>query len=88
MTRGPSAADRVTDAVHNVFRGVLGSLMNTASELMVVAGLVAILALSAPAVTAIAVIVIGALLLLPLTLSRHATARWGAAVAQLQAINK
>jgi ATP-binding cassette subfamily C protein len=73
----------VTDAVHTVFRGVLGSLVSTASEALVVAGIVVILALTAPGVTAIAVVVVGGLLLLPLTLSRHATARWGRAVQQL-----
>jgi ATP-binding cassette, subfamily B, bacterial PglK len=74
---------RVTDAVHSVFRGVLGSLVNTASEALVVAGIIVILALTAPGVTAIAVVVVGGLLLLPLTLSRHATTRWGRAVQQL-----
>ena len=74
---------RVTDAVHTVFRGVLGSLVSTASETLVVAGIVVILALTAPGITAIAVVVVGGLLLLPLTLSRHATARWGRAVQEL-----
>ena len=74
---------RVTDAVHTVFRGVLGSLVKTASETVVVGGIVVILALTAPGVTAIAVVVVGGLLLLPLTLSRKATARWGQAVQQL-----
>ncbi len=74
---------RVTDAVHSVFRGVLGSLLNTASEALVVAGIVVVLALASPGVTAIAVVVVGGLLLLPLTLSRKATARWGQAVSQL-----
>ena len=74
---------RATDAVHSVFRGVLGSLVSTASEALVVAGIVLILALTAPGVTAIAVVVVGGLLLLPLTLSRHATTRWGRAVQQL-----
>jgi ABC-type multidrug transport system fused ATPase/permease subunit len=74
---------RVTDAVHSVFRGVLGSLVNVACEALVVAGIVAILALTAPGVTLVAVIVVGGLLLLPLLLSRHATTRWGQAVARL-----
>jgi len=74
---------RVTDAVHSVFRGVLGSLVNVACEALVVAGIVAILALTAPGVTLVAVVVVGGLLLLPLLLSRHATARWGRAVARL-----
>jgi ATP-binding cassette subfamily C protein len=74
---------RVTDAVHSVFRGVLGSLVNLACEVLVVAGIVVILALTAPGVTLVAVVVVGGLLLLPLTLSRHATARWGAEVARL-----
>jgi len=74
---------RVTDAVHSVFRGVLGSLVNTASEALVVAGIIVVLAWSSPRVTAIAVIVVGGLLLLPLMLSRRATARWGRAVSQL-----
>ena len=74
---------RVTDAVHSIFRGVLGSLVNTASEALVVSGIVLILALTAPVVTGIAVIVVGGLLLLPLSLSRHATSRWGRAVQQL-----
>jgi len=74
---------RVTDAVHSVFRGVLGSLVNVACEALVVAGIVAILALTAPGLTLVAVVVVGGLLLLPLLLSRHATARWGRAVARL-----
>ena len=74
---------RVTDAVHNVFRGVLGSLVNTTSEALVVSGIVVVLALASPVVTGIAVVVVGGLLLLPLTLSRHATARWGRVVSQL-----
>jgi ATP-binding cassette, subfamily B, bacterial PglK len=74
---------RVTDAVHSVFRGVLGSLLNTASEVLVVAGIVVVLALASPGVTAIAVVVVGGLLVLPLTLSRKATTRWGRAVSQL-----
>lgn len=74
---------RVTDAVHNVFRGVLGSLVNTASEALVVAGIVVVLAIASPVVTGIAVVVVGGLLLLPLMLSRHATARWGRVVSQL-----
>jgi ATP-binding cassette subfamily C protein len=74
---------RVTGAVHSVFRGVLGSLVNVAGEALVVAGIVVILALTAPGVTLVAVVVVGGLLLLPLTLSRHATARWGQAVARL-----
>ena len=76
---------RVTDAVHTVFRGVLGSLVKTASEALVVGGIVVILALTAPVVTGIAVVVVGGLLLLPLTLSRKATARWGQAVQKLDA---
>ncbi|HET7341350.1 MAG TPA: ABC transporter ATP-binding protein [Methylomirabilota bacterium] len=74
---------RVTDAVNSVFRGVLGSLVNTACESLVVAGIVVILALTAPGVTLVAIVVVGGLLLLPLTLSRHATTRWGEAVQQL-----
>ena len=74
---------RVTGAVHSVFRGVLGSLVNVAGEALVVAGIVVILAVTAPGVTLVAVVVVGGLLLLPLTLSRHATARWGQAVARL-----
>src|SRR6185503_15080210 len=74
---------RVTDAVHSVFRGVLGSLVSVACEALVVAGIVVILAVTAPGVTLVAVVVVGGLLLLPLMLSRHATARWGEAVARL-----
>jgi ATP-binding cassette subfamily C protein len=74
---------RVTDAVHSVFRGVLGSLVSLAVEALVVAAIVVILALTAPGITLVAVIVVGALLLLPLALSRHATARWGREVARL-----
>jgi len=74
---------RVTDAVHSVFRGVLGSLLNTASEALVVSGIVVVLALASPGVTAIAVVVVGGLLLLPLTLSRKATTRWGRVVSRL-----
>ncbi len=74
---------RVTDAVHSVFRGVLGSLVNVACEALVVAGIVVVLALTAPGVTLVAIVVVGGLLTLPLLLSRHATARWGQAVARL-----
>ena len=74
---------RVTGAVHSVFRGLLGSLVSVTCEALVVAGIVVILALTAPGVTLVAVIVVGGLLLLPLTLSRRATARWGQAVARL-----
>ena len=76
---------RLTDAVHGVFRGVLGSLVSVACEVLVVGGIVVILALTAPGVTLVAVVVVGGLLLLPLTLSRHATTRWGQAVARLDA---
>jgi ATP-binding cassette subfamily C protein len=76
---------RLTDAVHGVLRGVLGSLVSVTSEALVVAGIVVVLALTAPAVTAIAIVVVGAMLLVPLTLSRRATARWGAAVQRLDA---
>jgi ATP-binding cassette subfamily C protein len=74
---------RVTDAVHSVFRGVLGSLVNVACEALVVLGIVVILALTAPGVTLVAIVVVGGLLSLPLWLSRHATTRWGQAVARL-----
>jgi ABC-type multidrug transport system fused ATPase/permease subunit len=74
---------RVTDAIDSVFRGVLGSLVNVVSESLVVAGLVAVLAWTAPGVTLVAVVVVGAMLLIPLTLSRHATTRWGRSVQQL-----
>jgi ATP-binding cassette subfamily C protein len=74
---------RVTDAVHGVFRGVLGALVNMACEVLVVLGIVVILALTAPGVTLAAIVVVGGLLLLPLTLSRRATARWGREVARL-----
>jgi ATP-binding cassette subfamily C protein len=74
---------RVTGAVHRVFRGVLGALVSLACEALVVAGLVVILALAAPGVTLVAVVVVGGLLLLPLTLFRHASARWGREVARL-----
>ena len=74
---------RVTDGVHTVFRGVLGSLVTMASEVLVVVGIVVILAVTAPGVTLLAIVVVGGLLLLPLTASRRATARWGRAVARL-----
>jgi ATP-binding cassette subfamily C protein len=74
---------RLTDAVHSVFRGVLGSLVNVACEALVVAGIVVILALASPGVTLIAVVVVGGMLLVPLLVSRHATARWGETVARL-----
>ena len=74
---------RVTDAVHSVFRGVLGSLVNVACEALVVAGIVVILALASPGVTLMAVVVVGGMLLVPLLVSRHATARWGETVARL-----
>src|SRR5438046_2232975 len=54
-----------------------------AAPLPVVAGIVVVLAIASPGVTAIAVVVVGGLLLLPLTLSRKATTRWGQAVSQL-----
>jgi ATP-binding cassette subfamily C protein len=74
---------RLTDAVHSVFRGVLGSMVNVACEALVVAGIVVILALASPGVTLMAVVVVGGMLLVPLLVSRQATARWGEAVARL-----
>jgi ATP-binding cassette subfamily C protein len=74
---------RVTDAVPSVFRGVLGALVSVACEALVVLGIVVILALTAPGVTLVAIVVVGGLLLLPLTLSRRATVRWGREVARL-----
>ena len=71
---------RVTDGVHNVFRGVLGSLVTIATEALVVAGLVVVLGVTAPGVTLVAVVVVGGLLSVPLLLSRRAAARWGRAV--------
>jgi ATP-binding cassette, subfamily B, bacterial PglK len=71
---------RVTDGVHTVFRGVLGSLVMIATETLVVTGLVVVLGVTAPGVTLVAVVVVGGLLSLPLLLSRRATARWGRAV--------
>ena len=71
---------RVTDGVHNVFRGVLGSLVTIATEALVVAGLVVVLGVTAPGVTLVAVVVVGGLLSVPLMLSRRAAARWGRAV--------
>jgi ATP-binding cassette subfamily C protein len=74
---------RVTDAVQGIFRGVLGALVNIACEALVVLGLVVILAVTAPGVTLVAVVVVGGLLLLPLTLSRRAATRWGREVSRL-----
>jgi len=74
---------RVTDGVHNVFRGVLGSLVAITTESLVVAGLVLVLALTAPGVTLVAVVVVGGLLALPLMASRRAAAGWGRAVQRL-----
>jgi len=71
---------RVTDGVHSVFRGVLGSLVTIATEALVVAGLVVVLGVTAPGVTLVAVVVVGGLLSVPLMLSRRAAARWGRAV--------
>jgi ATP-binding cassette, subfamily B, bacterial PglK len=71
---------RVTHGVHNVFRGVLGSLVAIATETLVVAGLVLVLGVTAPGVTLVAVVVVGGLLSLPLLASRRATVRWGRAV--------
>jgi ABC-type multidrug transport system fused ATPase/permease subunit len=71
---------RVTDGVHSVFRGVLGSLVTIATETLVVAGLVVVLGVTAPGVTLVAVVVVGGLLSVPLLLSRRAAARWGRGV--------
>jgi ABC-type multidrug transport system fused ATPase/permease subunit len=71
---------RVTDGVHNVFRGVLGSLVAITTEVLVVAGLVVVLGVTAPGVTLVAVVVVGGLLSLPLMASQRAAARWGRAV--------
>jgi ABC-type multidrug transport system fused ATPase/permease subunit len=71
---------RVTDGVHSVFRGVLGSLVAIATEALVVLGLVVVLGVTAPGVTLVAVVVVGGLLSVPLMLSRRAAARWGRAV--------
>ena len=70
----------MTDGVHSVFRGVLGSLVTIATEVLVVAGLVVVLGVTAPGVTLVAVVVVGGLLSLPLMLSQRAAARWGRAV--------
>jgi ATP-binding cassette, subfamily B, bacterial PglK len=71
---------RMTDGVHSVFRGVLGSLVAITTEALVVLGLVVVLGVTAPGVTLVAVVVVGGLLSVPLMLSRRAAARWGRAV--------
>ena len=74
---------RTIDSVEVVFRQVLGSLVNIASEALVVAGIVAILAATAPVVTLVAVVVSAVLLAAPLVLTRRVFARWGAEVQAL-----
>jgi ATP-binding cassette, subfamily B, bacterial PglK len=74
----------VSQGVQTAFRGVLGSLVNVACESAVVGALVMILGVTAPGVTLVSVLVVGALLLVPLHLSRRATARWGRGVQQLE----
>ncbi|HEV8616953.1 MAG TPA: ABC transporter ATP-binding protein [Methylomirabilota bacterium] len=69
---------RTMDSVEVVFRQVLGSLVHIVSEALVVAGIVAILATTAPLVTLVAVVVSGVLLAVPLVLTRRVFARWGA----------
>jgi ATP-binding cassette subfamily C protein len=71
---------RMTDGVHSVFRGVLGSLVAITTEALVVLGLVVVLGVTAPGVTLVAVVVVGGLLSVPLMLSRRAATRWGRAV--------
>ena len=71
---------RMTDGVHSVFRGVLGSLVAITTEALVVLGLVVVLGVTAPGVTLVAVVVVGGLLSVPLMLSRRAAVRWGHAV--------
>ena len=67
----------VHENVEIVVEYVLAALVHLASELCVVAGLLALLAVTAPSETAAAVTVVIVLVLAPLALTRRLFTRWG-----------
>jgi ATP-binding cassette, subfamily B, bacterial PglK len=67
----------VRDSVDTVVENVLAAAVHIASELLVVAGLLALLAITAPAETAAATAAIVVLLVTPLGVTRRLYARWG-----------
>ncbi len=77
--RRDSAAliQRAGESVNVVMRTVLASVVNLVTEVLVVAGILAVLAASAPRAAVMAVAVMLALLLVPLALTRRVFARWG-----------
>jgi ATP-binding cassette, subfamily B, bacterial PglK len=68
---------RVTEGVDTVFRRVLSSAVSVVTESLVVVGIAAILAVTAPLPTLAAVVVIITLLLLPFRLTRRLFGGWG-----------
>src|SRR5688572_28144984 len=68
---------RITEGVDTVFRRVLSAAVTVVTESLVVLGIAAILAITAPVATLAAVVVIIALLLLPFRLTRHLFGHWG-----------
>jgi ABC-type multidrug transport system fused ATPase/permease subunit len=74
---------RITEGVDTVFRRVLSSAVTVVTESLVVVGIAAILAATAPLPTLAAVVVIIALLLLPFRLTRHLFGRWGQEIKRL-----
>jgi ATP-binding cassette subfamily C protein len=68
---------RITEGVDTVFRRVMSAAVTVVTESLVVIGIAAILAATAPLPTLAAVAVIIALLLLPFRLTRHLFGRWG-----------
>ncbi|MFI5178752.1 MAG: ABC transporter ATP-binding protein [Vicinamibacterales bacterium] len=73
----------VRDSVDTVVEMVLASIVHVASELLVVAGLLVLLALTAPSETLAAVAAILLLLVTPLGATRRLYARWGAQERQI-----
>jgi len=76
--RAPAALiNIVRSSVEIVVEQVLGSIVHIASELLVVAGLLALLAVTAPSVTLATVAAMLVLLIAPIGATRRLYARWG-----------
>lgn len=78
--RNASAAliQRASTSVEQAVEIMLAALVHFASEVLVTAGLLALLAVAAPGATAVAAATIAVLLLAPLRLTRRLYLRWGA----------
>lgn len=68
---------RVHENAERVVEQALAACVHLASEVCVVVGLMALLAMTAPAETAAAVAVVGVLVLAPLAVTRRLFTRWG-----------